>query len=215
MTVSLTTTSYAILGLLALRPHSAYELAAQSQRSLRFTWPTAESRLYAEPRRLVNEGLAESDEEQSGPRRRRTIYRITPAGREALEEWLGTDPAGPRIELEVMLRVLLADSGTREDLLSAITSTRESSRELYDHGLSMLRAYHEGEVSYPERMHLNVLWGWLARDILRAVDAWCTAALSEVEHWDDTVDPGEHDRSQQILEALVSARPVPPRVDPT
>lgn len=209
MTTSLTTTSYAILGLLALRPHSAYELATQSRRSLRFTWPTAESRLYAEPRRLVAEGLVESDEEQSGPKRRRTVYRITAEGRQALERWLSSDPAAPRIEIEVMLRVLLADSGTRDDLLTAIDSTRASNRELYDHGLSMLRAYQEGDVAYPERMHLNVLWGWLARDVLLAVDRWCEAAVTEVELWSSTAGLGATDRSQQILEALVSGAPVP------
>ena len=36
--VHLTTTSYAILGLLSLRPHSAYELTNQARRSLRFIW---------------------------------------------------------------------------------------------------------------------------------------------------------------------------------
>ena len=38
----LTPTSYAILGLLALRPWSAYELTKQVRRSLHFCWPRAE-----------------------------------------------------------------------------------------------------------------------------------------------------------------------------
>ena len=53
----LTTTSYAILGLLAIRPWSTYELARQMQRDLRFVWPRAESNLYAEPKKLIAHGL--------------------------------------------------------------------------------------------------------------------------------------------------------------
>jgi hypothetical protein len=47
----LTTTSYAILGLLNIKPWSAYELTQQAQRSLRYAWPKSESHLYAEPKR--------------------------------------------------------------------------------------------------------------------------------------------------------------------
>ena len=53
MPKSLTTTSYAVLGLLALRPWTTYELAKQVQRSLDWFWPRAERKLYDEPKRLV------------------------------------------------------------------------------------------------------------------------------------------------------------------
>ena len=42
----LTTTSYAILGLLAIKPWTTYELAQQMDRSLRRIWPRAKSKLY-------------------------------------------------------------------------------------------------------------------------------------------------------------------------
>ena len=53
----LTTTSYAILGLLNIKPWSGYELTQQAQRSLRYVWPKSESHLYAEPKRLVRWAL--------------------------------------------------------------------------------------------------------------------------------------------------------------
>ncbi len=49
----MTTTSYAILGLLAIRPWTTYELTQQMQRSLSRFWPRAESKLYEEPKKLV------------------------------------------------------------------------------------------------------------------------------------------------------------------
>ena len=72
----LTTTSYAILGLLAIRPWSTYELAGQMRRNLHYFWPRAESNLYAEPKRLVEGGFAQAQSQPVG-KRRRTVYSIT------------------------------------------------------------------------------------------------------------------------------------------
>ncbi len=49
---ALTTTSYAVLGLLAIRPWSTYELAKQMEVSLRNFWPRAERKLYDEPKEI-------------------------------------------------------------------------------------------------------------------------------------------------------------------
>src|SRR5919198_2119040 len=93
----LTTTSYAILGLLAIRPWSTYELAKQMRRSLHHIWPRAESNVYAEPKRLVEAGLATAEVQKVGERPR-TLYTITPKGRQALERWLATETAPTRVE---------------------------------------------------------------------------------------------------------------------
>src|SRR3954469_5697273 len=93
----LTTTSYAILGLLALRSWTTYELAKQMERTLHYFWPRAESRLYEEPKNLVAQGLAHAEKTYVG-KRARTIYSITPEGREALKEWLATEASPPALQ---------------------------------------------------------------------------------------------------------------------
>ena len=60
MAKPLTTTSYAILGLLRLRSWTPYELAKQVQKSLGWFWPRAERKLYDEPKNLVAHGLAKA-----------------------------------------------------------------------------------------------------------------------------------------------------------
>src|ERR1043165_8575423 len=65
---AVTTTSYAILGLLAVRSWSTYELTQQMDRSLGRFWPRAQSKLYEEPRKLVALGLAVGETEQAGGR---------------------------------------------------------------------------------------------------------------------------------------------------
>src|SRR5215210_8690995 len=96
---ALTTTSYAVRCVLALRPHSTYHLTRQMRLSLHFLWPRAESNVYAEPGRLVAAGLAEAREEWNG-RRRRTVYSITQAGRRALGAWIARPSARQRYESE-------------------------------------------------------------------------------------------------------------------
>ncbi|MFZ3468374.1 PadR family transcriptional regulator [Streptomyces sp. 4.24] len=104
MDPALATTSYAILGLLAVRPWSTYELARQMDRSLGRIWPRAQSKLYEEPKELVRHGLAEATREAVG-RRPRTVYRITAEGRRALADWLPEPSAGPVLESEQLLKV--------------------------------------------------------------------------------------------------------------
>src|SRR3954470_20471000 len=99
MASELTTTSYAILGLLAIKPWTTYELAQQMGRALGQFWPRAESKLYEEPKKLVAHGLARASKETVG-KRARTVYTITPKGRKALAAWVPKPGAGPSVEFE-------------------------------------------------------------------------------------------------------------------
>src|SRR5437763_1402025 len=79
--------------------------AEQMRRDLHYVWPRAESNIYVEPKRLVEQGLAHS-ETQSVGRRPRTIYTITPEGRQVLKHWLRADSAPSRYESETLLKIL-------------------------------------------------------------------------------------------------------------
>src|SRR5919107_2097307 len=116
-TADLTTTSYAILGLLAIRPWTTYELAKQMERSVGHFWPRAASRIYEEPKRLVSVGMAKATEARTG-NRRRTVYTITPRGRRTLRAWLAEPGAGPVLEFEALLKVFYAEHATRDGVLA-------------------------------------------------------------------------------------------------
>src|SRR5690242_16493139 len=94
-----THTSYAVLGLLSVRSWTAYELARQSERSLRWFFPRAERAVYLEVKRLVDLGLAHATAATTG-RRRSTVYAITGAGEQALRDWLGRPSGGTEIVSE-------------------------------------------------------------------------------------------------------------------
>src|SRR4051794_29605771 len=119
----LTTTSYAILGLLSFARMSGYDLAAVSQRSIATFWPVSKTQVYAELRRLADLGLATgaAAERSGGPAK--TIYELTRAGEEALDAWLA-EPTHQRTRLRApaLLKLLLghrsAPREAREQLLT-------------------------------------------------------------------------------------------------
>ena len=184
----LTTTSYAILGLLAVKPWATYDLAKQLQRSLHFFWPRAESNLYAEPKRLVEAGLADAREEWNGDRRR-TVYSITEKGRSAFRDWLATPPAPQRVESEAHLRVLFGNSGTKADLIAALERLEADAASQVEHFATLGGDYARGEGPFPERIHVNALIASLGIAQGRALADWARWAKAEVSEWEDTRTP--------------------------
>ena len=184
----LTTTSYAILGLLSVKPWATYEMAKQLQRSLHFFWPRAESNLYAEPKRLVEAGLADAREEWNGDRRR-TVYSITEKGRSAFRAWLATPPAPQRVEAEAHLRVLFGNSGTKADLIAALERLEADAASQVDHFATLGGDYARGEGPFPERIHVNALIASLGIAQGRALADWARWAKAEVSEWGDTRTP--------------------------
>ena len=99
-----TPTTYGLLGLLAVRSWTGYELTHQLRRSLRYIWSASEGHLYREQGRLVELEWATVVDEPAGARTRKR-YTITPEGRQALEVWLGSEPEEPHFEIEGILRL--------------------------------------------------------------------------------------------------------------
>jgi DNA-binding PadR family transcriptional regulator len=198
----LSTTGLGILGLLALRPFSAYELAQQIHRGLRYMQPASERNLYAEPKRLAAAGLVHMRREQVG-RRSRTIYEITPAGREALRRQLATPPAPPQLEFEALQRLVFADQGSKEDLLAALNTTSEQVQQLLEDGLQQVRGYQADGGPFPQRLHLILLFARFYTDFLLLVRDWVALARREVASWPTTRDLGLTDGTRQMLQDLL------------
>ncbi|MGH3182160.1 MAG: PadR family transcriptional regulator [Streptosporangiaceae bacterium] len=85
----LSTTSYVVLGMIGLRgPSTPYDLKRGIGHSVGYFWPFPHAQLYAEPERLEQMGLLDVQTEETG--RRRKMYSITAAGRQALRDWLAS-----------------------------------------------------------------------------------------------------------------------------
>jgi len=187
----LSTTSYAILGLLTLRAWTPYELAKQMERSLHFYWPRAESKLYEEPKKLVALGLA-SVERQTVGRRPRSVYTITAAGRQALAEWVRqTGNLEPAFEFEPMVRVNFSEHGTPADLLDLLRAIRAHLDAWEAYGDARAREYLATGGPFPHRLAVVALVSQFVYDSRRMVREWAAWAERHVATWEsfDQVDP--------------------------
>jgi DNA-binding PadR family transcriptional regulator len=181
---TLTTTSFAILGLLAVRPWSSYELIQQMDRTLGRIWPRAQSKLYEEPKKLVEHGLAAATTEQVG-RRARTVYSVTPAGRAALATWLEAPGAGPVLEFEQLLKLFFADHGTKRAALATLAEARAWAAERNVENFAAARAYLGGEGPFQHRAAQTLLTGAFLTDFYALVARWADWAQRQVEQWPD------------------------------
>lgn len=180
-----TPTSYALLGLLELRPWTAYELVGQSRRSLRWFWPRSEAHLYAELKRLVQLGYADAERVRAG-QRNRTRYSITAAGSTAMQAWLRTPPLPPSLEFQGLLRVLFADQGTVDELRAALRATNEQARAMLADEMDLIREALTTGGQFPERLNLNVAVAEFLDSYTRLIIDWTERTATEVASWDST-----------------------------
>lgn len=201
------TTAAAMLGLLALRPWTTYELAKQAQRSLQWFWPRAERKLYDEPKKLVQRGLATSEVQRTG-RRRSTVYSITPLGRQALREWLSAPPrSAPSFELEQLVRVFFADQGSTGQLLGAVRNAGAQAEEaLADLG-TIVAAAEQDDAVLRDRDAINAIGLRLVLDLHQTIARWAAWAEDAVGEWDDTRQPRWDAYREVFAEAATYARP--------
>ena len=92
---------HALLGALADRPRSGYELMKHFEQSLAYAWPASHSQIYPELARLLDESMIEQS--ASGPRGSKT-YTLTSAGLAEVRRWLRETEPDRRVRNDASLR---------------------------------------------------------------------------------------------------------------
>ena len=203
MAPRMTTSSYAVLALLHLKPWTAYELTQQAQRSLRYAWPKSERLLYSEPKKLVALGYAVTHEERSG-NRSRNVYEITTEGRHALARWTRSQTQPPRLEIEALLRLLFADHGSIDDLRRALGELEADIGEHHQAIVELMASYLDGGHPFPERTHLSVLFATFQIEMFKTIERWIDFARAEIEDWPSTQDLGMNPRTEALTRLLAT-----------
>jgi PadR family transcriptional regulator, regulatory protein AphA len=186
----LTTTSYAVLAQVAVRPWSTYELAQQRVRYFRYVWPRAESAIYREAKRLSSMGLIEGKKEYTG-KRARTVYSITREGKEALREWLGTPISPFSMDFEAMLRVFVAPLGTKDEIIRTVEQVSADAQEMLRFAGEVKQEFIDGINVTQEQVYIRALAVDFFISLLNTVEAWAERTLAEIETWDDIMPSDE------------------------
>lgn len=218
--------TFGLLGMLAVRSWTGYELTQQVRRSLRFMWLSSEGHLYREQKRLVDLGWATVEGEPTG-QRTRNRYTITDAGRAALGDWLTTEPEEPHFQIEGVLRTFFGDQGSSEQLVASMRTTAESARSMLGEMLGFVDEYFEeggplwmleqgvsgpdgdrlefhGRPMYPERLHVVAFAIDITTQLLETIDRFFTDATVRVATWPSTSHPSITSDTRQRLERIKS-----------
>jgi PadR family transcriptional regulator, regulatory protein AphA len=223
-------TTYGLLGMLAVRSWTGYELTRQVRRSLRFVWSSSDGHLYREQKRLTELGWVTVEEEPAG-RRSRKRYTITESGRTALAAWLETEPEEPHFQIDGVLRVFFGDQTTPAGLRAALERTARSTHSMLEEMRGFASEYLEdggpvalleagvsgpgedrlefhGRPMYVERLHSVALAIDVTTRLLATLEEFARETADEASSWSSTTDPSLTPATRRRLEQVVARGPL-------
>jgi PadR family transcriptional regulator, regulatory protein AphA len=107
--MELSATGKVILGMLASRPRSGYEIKQLVDSSARFFWAASYGQIYPELKKLEKEGLIRGDDSSQGGRQR-TTFTLTAEGKRAARRWISSPQEVLESRDEGLLKLFFAGS---------------------------------------------------------------------------------------------------------
>jgi DNA-binding PadR family transcriptional regulator len=155
-----------LLALLAKESAHGYELKQLLEQTFGSAYPSPNiGQIYVTLGRLEKDGLVRGQDVTQSNRPNKRVYDLTPAGREAVAEWLDAPTDGPRLRSDFFVKLALAPLAGAADRMTLINR----------HCLNLMRGL--TEPGHPEerdnavatllvegaRLHLQADLEWLER----------------------------------------------------
>lgn len=197
----ITTTGYAILGVLAIKERTAYELAAEMRHCFEYFWRRDDKRVYDDVRRLANAGLATGHVRHIG-RRPQTTYRITPAGHAALRQWLGQPAAPVALDFQALIKVYLARFGTTDQLRDTINTVAADAEFMLAVATNVRQIYLEGCAPFQdEYVHTWAFVYDFLTSYFTLLRDWADRTKATIDTWADLDPAGKRDQALALFAA--------------
>ena len=133
---------HALLGVLAARPMSGYELSQFFDSSTGWVWTAPHSQIYPLLGRMQTDGVIECEDQVRGTKLKRKVYSITPGGLDELTDWIATPhpTAGNRDPLltQALLFDMIDPDRAAEVLETFVAEQEMIARESREHGKRLL-----------------------------------------------------------------------------
>src|ERR687897_1992462 len=122
---TLTPSTYAVLGLLARRPSSGYELGTRAAASIDNFWPLTRTHIYGELAKLEALGYVVGVEVAQEHLPDKRVYSVTAQGAQALDAWLADpDPGVPRPRQPMLVKLFFGERVAPEQAAALLTRYR-------------------------------------------------------------------------------------------
>jgi DNA-binding PadR family transcriptional regulator len=157
--------TWVILGLIAQKPCSGYDIKRNVDRSIRHFWAASYGQIYPELKRLEEAGWIVGDQAPRGGRAR-SVYRITGAGSQALRAWFSGRETRIELRDESLLRLFFADTLPLDKALGQLAARREGYRQMLDY----LESLDDG--TGPDTPFVDLVYRW-GLDYCRWGIEWC------------------------------------------
>ena len=148
-----TAVTWAVLGLLGVKPMSGYDIKRAVDRTIRHFWAASYGQIYPELKRLEEAGWISGKDASQGERARR-IYKLTAQGGRELDAWLHGYETRIELRDESLLRLFFADALPRDEALGLLSARREGYRMM----LAYLRSLDDGEG--PDSPFVDLVYRW-------------------------------------------------------
>ncbi|KGN36327.1 PadR family transcriptional regulator [Knoellia subterranea] len=174
---------FALLGLLARKPSTGYELARRMERPVGYFWSANHSQIYPELARLEDRGFVRHTViEGAGPRPTKR-YAVSARGRKALREWVVAElEPQPVRDLETLRlwNIWLVDRQAALDLVAQVRRGHEDRLTAYEQELADLEGDPEAvDPTHPKFASVLTLEGGVLTR--RAALEWCDRMRQRLE----------------------------------
>lgn len=186
--------SHAILVSLADRPQSGYDLAKRFDSTVGFFWPVSHQQIYQELHKLARDGRVDAETVAQSDRPNRIVYRITAAGRAALDGWIVEPTEPPAIKEELLVKLFALDAGNHATLVAEMARRhRHHVERLARYEAIMAEHYPDPALLSARRLgrYLGLQLGVMGE---RNTIAWCELALARLHAAPPPESPKAPDR---------------------
>lgn len=172
-------TKYVILGLLAHEPMTGYDIKKHIEHGFSLYWSESFGQIYPALRELSDSSHVRQLSSRSSDSSRQTkVYEITPAGLDALTEYLTAPIDEDKMRNEMLLKTYFAENIDQEIILKHLRNYKEKKEEEY----KTLCFFEKNLINIEdEKDHRYILYTVkCGKKVYRAFIEWCEETIADI-----------------------------------
>ncbi|GAC69079.1 PadR family transcriptional regulator [Gordonia soli] len=185
---------HAIMVSLAERPGTGYEIGRQFDRSIGHFWSATHQQIYRTLKKLHVDGLVSYEPVVQEGRPDKKVYSLSPAGREALREWVSTPTPIQQLRDDLGVKLRATEHGD----LAEVVAEMKRHRELHVARLHLYQGFEKDDYPDPDRLSGRRLHQYLVlRGGVRVEEGfidWCDEVIAALQK-ELSASPSHTDRS--------------------